>query len=155
MKIIVPYSLKLLSALLLSLLLASLVNATPQIMSAPDAQAAVKAGKMILLDIRTAEEWKEDGVAEGAYPLSLTDSDFGKNLNEILSDRGDKMLGMICATGGRTQYVMSVLDKNGLTDIVDVSEGMHGNHSGPGWLKRELPTVAADKALQDFENATK
>ena len=76
MKIIVPYSLKLLSALLLSLLLASLVNAAPQIMSAPDAQAAVKAGKMILLDIRTAEEWKEDGVAEGAYPLSLTDSDF-------------------------------------------------------------------------------
>lgn len=139
------------SLLLLSGLFALPVMAAPQIMSAPDAQAAVKEGKMILLDIRTPEEWKEDGIAEGALPLDLTAGNFGELLNKILEQRGDKMLGMICATGGRTGYVMSVLAQNKLTDIVDVSEGMHGNGRAPGWLKRGLPVVDAAAAQQDFD----
>ena len=155
MKSSITWVWQLIGILYLNIVFATFATAAPQIMSAPEAQAAVTAGKMILIDIRTAEEWKEDGVAEGAYPISLTDSNFGKHLNKILGQRGDKMLGMICATGGRTEYVMSVLDKNGLADIVDVSEGMHGNHRGPGWLKRKLPTVPANKALQDFESVIK
>lgn len=134
-------------------LLSGTALAAPQVMTAPEAQAAVDAGEMILLDIRTAEEWQEDGVAKGAFPLSLTDATFGQQLSKILAQRGDKLLGMICATGGRTDYVMSVLDKNGVPGIVDVSEGMHGNYRGPGWLKRKLPVVSADQAKQAYEAA--
>lgn len=140
------------SLLLLSGLFALPVMAAPQIMSAPDAQAAVKEGTMILLDIRTPEEWKEDGIAEGAFPVDLSAGNFGELLNKVIEQRGDKMLGMICATGGRTGYVMSVLAQNKLTDIVDVSEGMHGNGRAPGWLKRGLPVVDAAEAQQDFDN---
>ena len=129
------------------------VLAAPQIMTAPEAQAAVKAGEMILLDIRSIEEWKEDGVAEGAFPVSLTEGTFGEQLSKILEQRGDKLLGMICATGGRTEYVLSVLDKNAVSGIVDVSEGMHGNHRGPGWIKRKLPMVTAEQAKAAYEAA--
>ena len=139
------------SLLLLSGLLALPAMAAPQIMSAPEAQAAVNDGSMILLDIRTPEEWQEDGIAEGALPLDLTATNFGQLLNKILEQRGDKLLGMICATGGRTGYVMSVLAQNKLTGIVDVSEGMHGNWRSPGWLKRGLPVVTAAEAQQNFD----
>ncbi|MGB0848082.1 MAG: rhodanese-like domain-containing protein [Thiolinea sp.] len=155
MKIILPNRLTLFTALLLSLLLTSPIHAAPQIMSAPEAQAAIKAGKLFLLDIRAAEEWKEDGVAEGAFPVSMHENSFGKHLNRILTQRGDKKLGLICATGGRTQYVAAILEKNGITDIVDVSESMHGNHNGPGWLKRKLPVVTMDEALKHFAETIK
>lgn len=151
MKQTTSYFAQLIMLVLLSGVFAAPALANPQIMSAPEAQAAVKAGKMILLDIRTVAEWQEDGIAEGAYPLDLTARNFGELLNKILEKRGDKLLGMICATGGRTGYVMSVLAQKGLADIVDVSEGMHGNYRGVGWLRRELPVVNMGQAQQDFD----
>nr|CAA6806217.1 MAG: Unknown protein [uncultured Thiotrichaceae bacterium] len=156
MKQIIKYMptrfLQLFGFLLLSGLLTAPAMAAAQIMTAPEAQEAVKEGKMILLDIRTPEEWREDGVAEGAYPVDLSAKNFGELLNKVLEQRDDKLLGMICATGGRTGYVMSVLAQNKLTGIVDVSEGMHGRFfGGPGWLKRGLPVITADEAQKAFD----
>jgi hypothetical protein len=39
--------------------------------SAPDALAQLKAGKLILVDIRTPDEWKQTGVAQGAVRLDM------------------------------------------------------------------------------------
>lgn len=129
--------------------------AAPQIMSALDAQAALKAGEMFLLDIRSEEEWKEDGIAEGAFPVSMHKNDFGQHLDKILAQLGDKKLGLICATGGRTQYVASILEKNGIKNLVDVSESMHGNGRGPGWIKRELPVVSLEDAQKHYAEMIK
>ena len=129
--------------------------AAPQIMTAPEAQAAIKAGEMFLLDIRSEEEWKEDGIAEGAFPVSMHKDDFGIQLNKILGQIGDKKLGLICATGGRTQYVASILERNGLKNLVDVSESMHGNTRGPGWIKRKLPVVSLEDAQKHYAETVK
>jgi rhodanese-related sulfurtransferase len=40
-------------------------------MSAPEAAAAVAAGKITLIDIRTPPEWKETGVAKGAKLINM------------------------------------------------------------------------------------
>lgn len=141
--------------LLTGLYFASNAQANPQIMSAPEAQAAVKAGKMLLIDIRSEEEWVEDGIAEGAFPVSMHSLKFGQHLSRILEQRGDRQLGMICATGGRTKYVAMVMNINGVTDLVDVSEGMHGNHNGPGWLARKLPVVKMEDALKLYQDTIK
>ncbi|CAN0606347.1 unnamed protein product, partial [Ectocarpus sp. 12 AP-2014] len=59
-------------------------GAETPILSAPEAQARMDAGEMILLDIRTEQEWRETGIAKGAWPVSMHTQDFGARLQEIL-----------------------------------------------------------------------
>ena len=126
---------------------------TPKI-SAPEALKKLQAGEMVILDIRAPEEWAESGVAEGVWPVSMHQRDFGKNLQRILRYVPADRIGLICATGGRSDYVAGVLEKNGIFGVIDVSEGMFGNKSGPGWIKRGLPLVHPDAALRNYEAAT-
>ncbi len=106
--------------------------------SAPDALKAVEAGTMVLLDIRTPEEWKETGIASVAIPLTMHNREFLNGFQKIVSENPDKKIAIICATGVRTQWLQAELAKRGLTPVVDVSEGMMGNRSGPGWIARGM-----------------
>ena len=131
-------------------LLAAPLAAEPQIISAPAALEAVQSGQMILLDIRRPSEWAATGVAKGAVALTMHDADFGPSLGALLAAHPDRQIGMICATGGRTSYVVSVLEKNGIDTVIDVSEGMMGNARGPGWIARKLPLSTSQEAQQAY-----
>ncbi|MBV1866146.1 MAG: rhodanese-like domain-containing protein [Rhodobacteraceae bacterium] len=116
-------------------------------MSAQQAFEAVENNEIILLDIRTEGEWKQSGVGKGAWLLNLKDRQFGAKLFAIIDANPDKKIGLICAVGGRSGYVVDALEKRGYQNIIDVAEGMLGSAKGPGWLKVGLPTVSMDKAL--------
>ncbi|MGV6812785.1 MAG: rhodanese-like domain-containing protein [Brevirhabdus sp.] len=118
---------------------------SPKIISAEDAYAAAKTGEIILLDIRSPGEWKQTGVPEGAMAATMHNDQFVPTLRKLLADNPDTPLAMICATGGRTEYVTGILARNGV-DIIDVSEGMEGNRRGKGWVKKGLPLVDWRKA---------
>lgn len=120
--------------------------AEPQIISAPEALEAVQSGEMILIDIRSPEEWQQTGVAQGAIALTMHHPDFPKQLGALLETQKGKQIAMICATGGRTSYVASFLSKNNIANVIDVSEGMMGNGRGPGWLAHGLPLTTAAEA---------
>ncbi|MFT4706234.1 MAG: rhodanese-related sulfurtransferase [Ascidiaceihabitans sp.] len=128
------------------LVIAAPLAAEPQIMSAPQASSAVNSGEMILIDIRSPTEWAETGVAKGAVALTMHSPDFGQKISALLGTQQDKTIGLICVTGGRTEYVVSILAKNGFDNVVDVSEGMMGNGRGAGWIARGMPLIAADEA---------
>ncbi|MGH1576182.1 MAG: rhodanese-like domain-containing protein [Planktotalea sp.] len=119
-------------------------------MSAPEALAAVQNGDIVLLDIRSPGEWKETGLAQGAWPVTMHDPSFGENLQRILSRYPDTPLALICATGGRTEYVASVLRQNGLSNVIDVSEGMFGNGAAPGWIARKMPIIDEKTARANY-----
>ncbi|MFT6118681.1 MAG: rhodanese-related sulfurtransferase [Yoonia sp.] len=106
------------------LVIAAPLAAEPQIMSAPQASSAVNSGEMILIDIRSPTEWAETGVAKGAVALTMHSPDFGQKISALLGTQQDKTIGLICVTGGRTEYVVSILAKNGFDNVVDVSEGI-------------------------------
>ena len=55
------------------------------VLTAPRAHDLIKEKEMILLDIRTPEEWAETGLAEGAWPVSMHERDFGKRFTQLLS----------------------------------------------------------------------
>ena len=112
-------------------------------MSAPDALAQLKAGKLILVDIRTPDEWKQTGVAQGAVRLDMQHS---KGATGFMDDllkltKGDKNapVALICRTGNRTTQVQRYLEAQGFTQVFNVREGMAGSAAGPGWLRRGLP----------------
>ncbi|HEY9145600.1 MAG TPA: rhodanese-like domain-containing protein, partial [Thiobacillus sp.] len=41
-------------------------------MAAPDAYAQAQAGKLTLIDVRTPDEWRKTGVAQGALRIDMT-----------------------------------------------------------------------------------
>lgn len=121
------------------------------ILSAPEAQQRIAEGELILLDIRSRQEWQETGIAKGAWPVSMHERDFGERLQAILAVYPPEQIAMICAVGGRTGHVTSILEKNGIRGVADLSEGMEGNARGPGWIARGLEVVPVEDALAAYQ----
>ena len=140
------------SFLAVFLAVAQFARAEPPILSAPDAFTAVEAGEIVLLDIRSRQEWTETGLAEGAWPVSMHERDFGVRLQAILNRYAADQIALICATGGRTAHVVMVLEQNGIQGVIDVSEGMEGNPRGPGWIARGMSVVTLSDALAEYQS---
>lgn len=96
-------------------------------------------GDLFLVDIRSPQEWQQTGVASVAKTISMHQPGFLDKLNALIGDDKSKPVALICATGGRSNWLQGELVKLGYTGIIDVAEGMMGSPSGPGWLKRGLP----------------
>ena len=112
-------------------------------LTAPEAAAAVAAGKITLIDIRTPPEWKETGVAKGAQLINMLHPQGAPGFANALLDKvnGDRNapIALICRTGNRTTQVQRYLQSQGFTQVYNVKEGMAGSGAGPGWIKRGLP----------------
>lgn len=108
-------------------------------LSAQDAHDMMASGELIVIDIRSRQEWLQSGLAEGAWPISLHEPDFGARLQAAQQAAGGAQIGLICATGGRTGHVMRALRQAGVSGFVDIPEGMMGAASGPGWIAARLP----------------
>lgn len=126
------------------LLSVATVFAGPQILSATDAENMAKNDEIILIDIRTPQEWATTGVGEGAVALDMTAKSFLGALKAIRKSHPSTQIAFICATGGRSGHVVRYLTAHGFDNTADVAEGMMGSQAGPGWLKRGLPTYAAN-----------
>lgn len=120
--------------------------ADKEAMTALDAFGAAKSGRIILVDIRTPEEWKETGVGEGAIGLDMQSETFVGSLASLREANPDTPIALICRTGSRSNYVVTELNKRGFVGLVDVSEGMAGGRNGAGWIPQGLPTYAGTKA---------
>ena len=126
---------------LVLLITTAVVFAQPPKMSANEAHFEAFNGDLIILDIRSPGEWAETGVAKGAWPVTMHDSNFGANLQRIIEKYPNRPLALICATGGRSNHVANVLEQNGLSGVIDISEGMFGNGAAQSWIARGLPIV--------------
>jgi len=118
-------------------------RATPasQVLSAPEAYAALQSGDLLLVDVRRPDEWERTGLAKGAVPIDLRRDDFVAAVKAARVDE-NQPIAMICARGVRSRRMTQRLEEAGMGPILDVSEGMLGSSAGPGWLARALPTVA-------------
>lgn len=119
------------------------------IWSVEETLSALEKDEVLLLDIRSRDEWKETGLARGSLPISMHEQGFGKRLQEVFNL--GKPVALICATGGRTAHVISILEKNGIKDVIDVSEGMMGNKRGSGWIAKRMPIVDIDTATAEYQ----
>ncbi len=141
------------SAIIAWLLFSLAALADAPIISAPEAQAKLKRGEIVLLDIRSPKEWRETGVAKGAWPVSMHESDFAKRINAILAEYPPEQIAVMCAVGGRSKHIADLLERQGITGVIDMSEGMMGNKRGPGWIARGMDVVPLKKAKAAYKKA--
>lgn len=111
-------------------------------LSVREAHEAAKAGKLVLVDVRTPEEWTDTGVPDGAIRLDMTGSAFEVRLAALKLDHPGKPIALICRTGNRTSTLQKTLAGRGWKELVDVRGGLLGNPRDKGWLAEGLPVTA-------------
>ena len=131
---------------LFALILFIATNASAQVQQiTPDeAYAKALAGEIVLIDIRTPEEWADGGLPDVALKNNLYAPDFVQKLLAIRDQNPSTPLALICRTGNRSGRTTAQLYQAGLTNVIDVVEGVAGSGVGPGWFARGLPVRTAD-----------
>ena len=109
------------------------------VMAADRAYEAATNGKIVIVDVRTPEEWARSGVPRGAIAIDMRSPEFIGRLRSLFERYPGKSVAMICARGVRSTRLTTELEKHGFSDLINIREGMFGSSSGPGWFARELP----------------
>lgn len=119
---------------------AGIARAAPDL-SAPQLAEAIRKGELLVVDIRTPQEWRETGVVPGAQRVDFYrgPENLLKSMLEITGGDRSKPVALVCRTGNRTAQAQRFLQQQGFTRVYNVAEGMVGSAAGPGWLKRQLP----------------
>jgi rhodanese-related sulfurtransferase len=126
-------------SLCLGLVFAAGAAAAAPGLSVQDAHARAETGEILLIDIRSPEEWRATGIATLARPISMHVQGFYARLDAAVGGDHGKAVALICSSGGRSAWMQVQLLARGYTNVIDVPEGMEGGPNGPGWIKSGLP----------------
>ncbi len=110
-------------------------------LDAPAAFEKAKAGEILLVDIRTPEEWKSTGVPTAAHAITMHQKpdEFLSKLREAAGGDDTRTIAIICRTGSRSTALAEPLTRAGFPNVVNVVEGVVGGPRGTGWIRRGLP----------------
>lgn len=117
----------------------ALAQELTQTITPNEAHQLSKNGEIILIDIRRPDEWQKTGIGEFATPLDMRDSDFLARLRDISTQQGIEKIALICARGGRSNWLAKKLRADGFDNVLDVPEGMLGYSKDTGWINQRLP----------------
>ena len=101
-----------------------------------------------LLDVRTQEEWDNDGKPDGdkiglkTHFLEIRRDaffDFVQEFNNLNINK-DKEILVICKSGERSQISAELLSKENYKSI-NISDGFMGSQEGVGWKKSGFPSL--------------
>ena len=133
-------------AVLAAFMLLSIQACSPDngpILSAPDAYEQARAGKLTLIDVRTPEEWRKTGVAQGALRIDMTNAQgeagFTRQVEAALGGNRHQSIGLIGFSANRSANAQGALLEAGFSRVYNIKEGMLGSSAGPGWIARKLP----------------
>ena len=108
---------------------------------------------MVLLDVRTENEWKTLGkpnaedlnsktyfvtVSPDLSNWQVPDPNFVENVKKNINK--DKTILVMCAAGGRSLIAANLLEAEGYSAL-NVSDGFSGNGQDPGWKNLGLPSI--------------
>ena len=107
-----------------------------------------KKPKSVLLDVRTQEEWNNDGKPDGdkiglkTYFLEIRRDSFFDFVQEFnnLNINQDKEILVMCKSGERSQISAELLSRENYK-CINVSDGFEGSQEGVGWKKSGLPCL--------------
>ena len=119
-----------------------------RVLAVGEAHAKAQAGEIVLVDIRTPEEWRETGVPASAHAITMHQDPrvFVRQLMTAMGGDRHRPLALICRTGNRSSSMQAALAKAGFTRVLDVAEGVAGSSYGKGWFRAGLPARSGSQA---------
>ncbi len=89
---------------------------------ADEAAKIIAEGKTVVVDVRTADEFK-DGHIKGAKNIDILSDDFESQLTKL--DKTQPTL-VHCQAGGRSMRALKVFEKLGFEHLIHLDEGFGG-----------------------------
>ncbi|SDF86115.1 rhodanese-like domain-containing protein [Bosea robiniae] len=108
-------------------------------LSPREAHDAAQAKRILLIDIRNAQEWADTGLPQGALALDVDAPAFEVRIAGLRLDNPSKRIVLIDRTGAQAVAVAQKLAGRGWRDLAGVRGGMLGPG---GWLAEKLPVTA-------------
>lgn len=108
-------------------------------LSSREAFEAAQAKRILLIDIRSAEEWADIGLPQGARPFDADAPAFEVRLAGLRLDNPGKRIVLIDRTGAQAVAIAQKLAGRGWRDLAAVRGGVLGPG---GWLAEKLPVAA-------------
>lgn len=116
--------------------------------AAQEAHRRALAGDLVIVDVRSPEEWRRTGVPEGALTVTIHHpgglEGFAQAVADAVGGDRDTPLAVICAAGVRSSRAQAYLRAHGFDRARDISAGMLGRPGMPGWLDQDLPVEPCD-----------
>jgi rhodanese-related sulfurtransferase len=112
---------------------------TTATLSPREAHEAVRAKRILLIDIRGAPEWADTGLPQGAVPIDIDAPAFEVRLAGLRLDNPGKRIVLIDRTGAQGLAMARKLAGRGWRDLAGVRGGMLGPG---GWLAEKLPVTS-------------
>jgi len=109
--------------------------------AATQAYSETASGSRVLIDVRSAPEWKGSGLPRGAATVTIHQP-APAFLDRILAAVGgdpDRPIALICATGIRAHRAQQFLESRGFSNVLNVDGGLYGAPGAAGWVKSGLP----------------
>jgi rhodanese-related sulfurtransferase len=126
------------------LFFAATAVAQEAVMSADEAAEKAAKGEVMIIDVRSPQEWAETGVPAGAKRVTIHNPEgvraFVEEVVKITDGDTSQPIAFICAAGVRSSYAQQLVEDAGYENVVNIREGMMGSSDGPGWLAKGLPT---------------
>lgn len=91
-----------------------------------EASQLVDQGRLILIDVRNADEWRSQGVPHGAHTIALTDPSFTAKVLQLSGENSGALVAITCLSGKRSEQAIEVLEKAGLKNLYSVKRGLQG-----------------------------
>jgi hydroxyacylglutathione hydrolase len=88
-------------------------------MSVLELKGKLDKGEVALLDVREPNEWKEEGVVEGATRIFFADLPEKAGLLPK-----DKPIAVTCSVGNRSSIAVSLLEMGDIRNVINVLGGM-------------------------------
>ena len=98
-------------------------------MSVIEAKRKMEKSEVTLLDVREPSEWRDDGYIEGAILIFFADLP-----DKLMCLPNDKPIAVMCSVGNRTSIAMSILERAGIKNTINVLGGM------TAWTSLNYPT---------------
>ncbi|WDQ17146.1 MBL fold metallo-hydrolase [Rhodopirellula sp. P2] len=94
-----------------------------------DLSAAIEAGEVKLIDVRSSEEWNEGHIEQAEHRF------LGRLPDNLRDLSGDQKIVVQCRSGGRSAIGVSVLQAAGIKNVVNLTGGY------TAWKSAGLPSV--------------
>ncbi len=103
---------------------------------------------VLIIDVRTPDEWKNTGVVRGnnlcISIMQGANMEFNPNfmttLKQHIANLNQPLL-FLCRSGGRSAYAAKLAESAGFINVYNVIDGMEGSEAGKGWKAFDLPTM--------------
>lgn len=115
--------------------------ALAQAMSVVEAHSQAAASQILLIDVRTPEEWAETGVPVNAARANFRDPDFLAQVKAMIGEDTSRAVALICRSGNRSGQAAEQLRAAGYANVFNVTSGVS---MAGGWLEQGLPVAPVE-----------